>query len=122
METIRTRIGVIQNLSLIDRVLRLLITAALLAWPMYDLLVQENVLNGWHAASWLLSAYIGLTGFVGWDPFYQLFSYRSCDISSGRNQCGTLPYQVDAAMGHHPVPKRDFDHSLAGARHTDRKT
>jgi hypothetical protein len=121
METTRTRIGVIQNLSLIDRVLRGVLTALLLAWPMVDLLVVGNVLNGWHAASWLISAYIGMTSFVGWDPLYNLFGYKSCDIGSDRNQCGTLPYQVDAALGHHPVPKRDFDHSLSGATHPDRK-
>jgi hypothetical protein len=121
METVRTRLGVIQNLALTDRLLRLVLTALLLAWPMIDLLVAGNVLNGWHAASWLVSAYIGLTGFVGWDPLYHLFGYRSCSIDSERNQCGTLPYQVDAAMGHHPVPKRDFDHSLAGATHPERK-
>ncbi|MDX9740454.1 MAG: DUF2892 domain-containing protein [Gammaproteobacteria bacterium] len=119
MKTIRTRLGVIQNLSLVDRLLRMVLTAVLLAWPMIDLLVLGDVMNGWHAASWLISAHVGLTAFVGWDPLYQLFGYKTCDLSE-RNQCGTLPYQVDAAMGHHPVPKRDFDHSLSGAGHPNR--
>lgn len=116
MRTLRTRLGVIQNMSLIDRLLRFVLTAVLLAYPMVDTLVLGEMLSGWHAASWLLSVYVGMTAFVGWDPLYQLFGYRSCD-GSDRNQCGTLPYQIDAAMGHHPVPKRDFDHSLSGSRH-----
>lgn len=116
MRTLRTRIGVIQNVSLIDRLLRFVLTAVLLAYPMVATLVLGEMLSGWHAASWMLSAYVGMTAFVGWDPLYQLFGYKTCD-GSERNQCGTLPYQVDAAMGNHPVPKRDFDHSLSGSRH-----
>lgn len=118
MKTLRTRLEVVQNLSLLDRALRLILTAALLGTPVIYMITQGAPYQWWHGISWLLSIYFGLTAFTGWDPFYRVAGVKTCELSE-RNQCGTLPYQIDAALGHHPVPKRDFDHSLAASRHPD---
>lgn len=119
MKTLRTRLEVVQNLSLLDRGVRLTLTAILLAVPVY-MIIQGGPYQWWHGISWLLSIYFGLTAFLGWDPFYRMTGIKTC-ASSERNQCGTLPYQIDAALGHHPVPEQDFDHSLAGSHHPKRK-
>jgi hypothetical protein len=119
METLRTRLGVIQNLSLLDRSLRWVLTVALLAVPAVHVVFYGEVLGWWHGLSLLLSVYPGLTAFWGWDPFYEAAGYKTCDLSD-RNQCGTLPFQIDAALGHHPIPDKDFDHSLAGSHHSNR--
>ena len=67
----------------------------------------------------LLAVYPLMTTMMGWDPIYQLFGARSCSIEGGRNQCGTLPYEVDAALGHKPQPTEgyEYDRSLTGSRH-----
>lgn len=114
--TEETPIGVIQNISLADRVIRFALCLGLLIWPTIDTAVLAHMLTPWHFISWFLSAYIGLTGLLGWDPIYRLFGIRTCGKSE-RNRCGTIPFQVDAALGRNPVPKRDFDHSLYGSRH-----
>lgn len=119
METLETRLGVMQNLSLLDRSLRGVLAALLLGLPAIHVAFYGGVFDWWHGISMLLSVYPGLTAFWGWDPFYQAAGYKTCDLSE-RNQCGTLPYQIDAALGHHPVPDKDFDHSLAGSHHPRR--
>ena len=116
MDARKTTLGVVQNLSLIDRALRGLLAAVLLIVPAVELVFLEGTFGWWHGIAMLASVYPGLTAFLGWDPFYQAMGTKTCDLSE-RNQCGTLPYQVDAALGHHPVPNKDYDHSLAGSHH-----
>jgi hypothetical protein len=116
MDTTRTNLGVAQNLSLADRTVRWILASVLLLAPAAQLVFWHGSFGWWHAVALLLSIYPGLTAFLGWDPFYQAAHYKTCD-SSERNQCGTLPYQIDAALGHHPIPDKDYDHSLAGSHH-----
>lgn len=116
MKTLRTRLGVVHNISLADRAMRAVATALLLAVPAIYIVTYDGSYQWWHGVMWLLSIYFGLTALCGYDPFYRATGYKTCDLSD-RNQCGTLPYQIDAALGNHPVPKKDFDHSLSGARH-----
>jgi hypothetical protein len=116
MKTLRTRLGVIQNISLVDRMMRAAATALLLAVPAIYIVNYDGAYQWWHGVMWLLSIYFGLTALCGCDPFYRAADYKTCD-GSGKNQCGTLPYQVDAALGNKPVPEKDFDHSLSGSRH-----
>lgn len=121
MKTIRTRIGAIQNLSLMDRAMRVVVAAVLLAVPAIYIVTYDGAYQWWHGVMWLLSIYFGLTALCGCDPLYRAAGYRTCELS-GKNQCGTLPYQVDAALGHEPVPKKDFDRSLYGSHHPHQPT
>jgi hypothetical protein len=99
----------VHNISLMDRCARLVLTAALITIPATLL----GDMTAWHAFFMVFAIYTGITAFLGWDPFYQLAHFKTCG-SSDRNQCGTLPYQIDAALGHHPKPEVDHDHSLSG--------
>lgn len=116
MKTFTDKLGVVQNLGLLDRMLRLLLVAALLGGPVTHLAISDGIFAWWHGIAMLLSVYPGMTGYLGWDPFYQLTAYKSCGLSE-KNQCGTLPYQIDAALGHHPIPDVEYDHSLSGSHH-----
>ena len=115
METL-AKIGVIQNLGLVDRALRIVIGIFLLGGAIVHMQMNGHVVSPWHALAGLVSVYPFLTGMIGWDPLYSMLRVRSCNLS-GKNQCGTLPYEVDAALGRNPKPDNDFDHSLAGSRH-----
>jgi hypothetical protein len=103
-------------MSLLERAVRCAIAAILIAVPSVDLVFLGGTFDWWHAAGMLLSVYPGMTGMLGWDPFYALVGIKTCDLSE-RNQCGTLPFQIDAALGHHPIPDKDYDHSLGGSHH-----
>lgn len=116
MKTIAAELTAIQNLGLSDRMIRLIFSAVFLASPAYHLALFDAHFALQHGVLMLLSIYPGLTAFLGWDPFYQMAYTKSCGATE-RNQCGTLPYQVDAALGHHPIPNDDWDHSLAGSHH-----
>lgn len=92
----------IQNMGLLDRVLRLgggglIVGMLVLYYEMRHVWLPLPVMFYVIA----ISLYPLLTAIIGWDPFYSLFQVRSCgDI--GRNQCGTFPYQVKAIMGRAP--------------------
>jgi len=115
MNETTTKLGVIQNIGLFDRVLRLTIGAALLGGVFVHLGVHHALVS-WHGYVTMLSVYPLITAWLGWDPIYQVFETKTCDLSS-RNRCGTVPYQVDAALGHNPIPNKDYDHSLSGSHH-----
>lgn len=90
----------IQNMGLINRLVRFAIGAAILVYcVLYNAMAGLGL--GWQEAAVVLSIYPLLTAMTGWDPFYALFHVRSCN-DSGRNQCGTLPYQVKAMFGRAP--------------------
>ena len=116
MKAVATKLGVVQNLGLFDRTLRAVLTALLLGGPAAHLVMYDGLFAWWHGLSILVSVYVGMTGWLGWDPLYQAVHYKTCDLSS-RNRCGTLPYQVDAALGHNPVPDNEYDRSIAGSHH-----
>lgn len=104
----------IQNLGLTDRIIRGMIAVLLIGLPTLDL--ANGAVFDWHGYAILLGTYPALTSILGWDPFYALFNVRSCGYEP-RNQCGTFPYEVDAALGHNPTVDKDheFDHSLSTA-------
>lgn len=116
MKAVATKLGVVQNLGLLDRTLRLLLGALLLGAPAVHLVMYDAMFAWWHGLSMLVSVYPAMTGWLGWDPMYQAINYKTCDLSD-RNRCGTMPYQVDAALGHNPVADNDYDHSIAGSHH-----
>lgn len=115
MKAIRARLDVIQNLGWLDRVVRAMAGAALLAFAVTAISANEENL-AWALYAVLFSVYPLLTAIVGWDPIYESLTVRSCGISD-RNPCGTFPFEVDAALGHRPIPRNDIEHSLENSRH-----
>lgn len=94
---------VIQNMGLVDRILRfgggaLIVGTIVLYWEMRHAWLPMPLLVYMTA----ISIYPILTGLVGWDPLYALLGVRSCR-DSGANRCGTFPYQVRALMGRAPL-------------------
>ncbi len=118
MERRRNKMGVIYNIGLLDRVVRFIVGFALLAAGAIAM-TMSPVITGWETLAVLVSVYPLLTAILGWDPLYAMFGARSCRLDGGRNQCGTIPYEVDAALGHNPKPDRGFeyDHSLGSSHH-----
>ena len=112
MITLAEKIHVVQNMGLIDRVLRLLIGMALVGGSYY-LVVHAGLKTEMFAAYlFAVSLYPIFTGMFGWDPLYAIFNGRTCS-DSGRHQCGTLPYQWRVMIGHAPrYCDSDAEHSL----------
>ena len=108
-----------QNVGAIDRTIRVVLGFAMLGVPYFQLLQPGAMIEYWQAVSMMISIYPCLTGILGYDPIYGLFSVKSCDTSN-RNQCGSFPYQVDALLGHNPIPEDDQEHSLLHSKHPPR--
>jgi hypothetical protein len=118
MDRIANKIGVVQNMGLIDRTLRFVIGGILLGTTAGYLQATGSTMLDWHAYIGLLSIYPFITAILGWDPFYHLFNAKSCSLNvEDRNQCGTFPYEVEAALGKKPKPEKGFDHSVFGSHH-----
>jgi hypothetical protein len=118
MSRIRGRVAPVENIGLVDRMIRFVGGGAVMTFGILKIVsTGHDVIS---AAAILLAVYPLMTTVVGWDPIYQLFGGRSCSLKGGRNQCGTLPYEIDAVLGHNPEPDEGFeyDHSLAGSHHT----
>ncbi len=105
------------NIGLIDRAIRFFTGGALLFAGVLSA-VTADAIQMWQAVLLLVSIYPLMTCMMGWDPIYQIIGLRTGG-DNGRNVTGTLPYQVNAAMGHKPQPDKDYeyDHSLAGSHH-----
>ena len=108
-----------QNMGLVDRVLRLLIGAALIGTAYYFSAYRDvaaRLWDVWGSYSTIIAVYPILTGMLGWEPLYALFRVRSCG-TSGRNQCGTLPFQIKAMFDHVPkYTESETEHSLESCR------
>ncbi len=113
MRTLIERLRPIQNVGLWDRILRTVVGAGLMGWAVLHL---GDAAVDWHAYAMLLAVYPLITALLGWDPFYAMAGGRTC-ADAGRNQCGTFPYEVEAALGKELEPEEPFDHSLASVRH-----
>lgn len=118
MVRVKDKIPVVQNIGLADRMIRFFGGGILLAGGVLGMVLGASALLSTIAL--LLAVYPLMTTVMGWDPFYQLLSLRTCSLQGGRNQCGTFPYEVDAAIGHEPEPEKDYDHSLSGSHHSMR--
>lgn len=119
MVRVKDKIPVVQNIGLADRMIRFFGGGVLLAGGVLGLVLGASSLLATIAI--LLAVYPLMTTVMGWDPFYQLLNMRTCSLQGGRNQCGTFPYEVDAAIGHEPEPDYDYDHSLSGSHHNVRQ-
>lgn len=121
MNRIRGKSLPVENIGLTDRMLRFFGGGALMAYGVISaMLTGHDVIS---AVAILLAVYPLMTTMMGWDPFYEILGARSCKPEGGRNQCGTLPYELDSALGHDPKPDEgyDYDHSLAGSHHEPRE-
>ena len=112
MSRISGTIAPAENIGLVDRMVRFFGGGALMTYGVLSALLTGHTVVS--AIAILLAVYPLMTTMMGWDPIYQLFGARSCNLEGGCNQCGTLPYEVDAALGHNPQPDKgyDYDHSL----------
>ena len=122
MQRIRSRLGVEYNIGLADRVIRFIVGFALLGTGAIGMTATPTI-TALEAVAVIVSIYPLMTSMLGWDPLYALFGARTCSIEGGRNQCGTFPYEVDAALGRDPEPDEGFeyDHSLSGSHHRGQK-
>lgn len=95
-----------QNLGLFDRIARFAIGVAMLGGGSV-FVIQAGELHAYTVMEagmlvmMIASVYPLMTAILGYDPLYSLAHVRSCS-DSGRNQCGTFPYQVRAALGKAP--------------------
>jgi len=101
MERSKDNMQVVQNIGLADRLIRFFGGGALLSWGALSLVMDSTPIMATIAI--LLAVYPLMTTVMGWDPLYQLFGTRTCSLEGGRNQCGTFPYELDAAVGHDPT-------------------
>lgn len=101
-----------QNIGLVDRALRVVIgTAMLVGGLVYANMVGAQLVTT-SLVMIMVSIYPLMTAIIGTDPLYYLLDIRTCS-NAGKNQCGTLPYQIKAMMGKAPeFCESDDDHSL----------
>ena len=82
--------NVLQNISAIDRSVRIVVGAALIGtWLFADIHAMSLLL----ALLPLIGALLVLSGILGWCPVYALFGTKSCGADN-HNPCGTLPFQI----------------------------
>ena len=115
MSRIRGKMPPAENIGLADRMVRFFGGGALMTFGILSaLLTKHDVVS---AIAILLAVYPLMTTVMGWDPIYQLFGARTCKLDGGRQECGTLPYEVESALGHAPKPDEgyEYDHSLTGS-------
>jgi len=113
---------IVENIGWLDRIIRMVLGSVLLVVPVIMLathamrLDEGGSVSAWWYVAMLVALYPFWTSSIGWDPVYNLFNVCTCG-GSEKNPCGTFPYEVDAAVGHHPIPDSEVVHSLAAAHH-----
>lgn len=117
------RIGTVQNLGWKDRLIRIVLGTVMVTAPLTVLGMASPI---WLDDAMTVSPFLYIvllaalypfwTATSGWDPIYSAAGFKTCGDSE-RNPCGTLPYELDAAMGRHPIPESDVSHTLGSSRH-----
>jgi hypothetical protein len=113
-----------ENLGWLDRLLRFIIGTAMIrvsatylflstATPTW---LKEGEPMNWPYYLMLIAIYPIVSAIMGRDPFYGLLGIRSCG-NSPKNPCGSFPFEVDAAVGHKPIPDSEIEHSLSVSHH-----
>ncbi len=116
MQMTQHRLGPVQNMGWLDRSVRTVIGALLIAVTLYE--IQQGTPVGSYAYLPIVAIYPLMTGLLGWDPFYAASNVKSCDISPGsRNKCGTFLFEVESAMGKDVKCHDGYDCSIAGNDH-----
>ena len=111
---------IIQNQGWLDRVLRISISSTMIIVTAYLLEYDFTPKASWEYYTMLLGIIPAVTGLIGWCPVYKLLGIRSCG-GSEKNPCGSLPFEIDAALGHHPIPNSDIEHTLENSHHNVKK-
>lgn len=111
--------GPVQNMGWIDRVLRFALGFALIVLVLLDM--DQSAPLGGYAYLPLLAIYPLITAILGWDPLYAMGHIRSCE-KSGRNQCGTFPYEIETAMGKKLECGEGDDCSVSGSHPSKSKS
>ena len=119
MTTLAEKSHVTQNMGFMDRAVRLFIGVIIMGFAYFIGMsgvtganLGSHEWNVWGSYAMVIALYPILTGMLGWEPLYAMFGVRGCD-DAGRNQCGTLPYQFKALIGHSPkYCESDAEHSL----------
>lgn len=112
-----------QNIGLVDRVARFSIGSVMLGTGLAYLGLGPTVFAGAAEATWMtyvvvLSVYPLMTAILGIDPLYHFFKFRSGG-NTGRNQCGSFPYQIKAAFNSAPQFCEDNDERSLGTCHDE---
>lgn len=118
---------VAENLGWLDRLLRFIIATAFLSVSATYLFLgsgtptwlKEGAPMVWPYYLMIIAIYPMVTAILGRDPIYGLLGIRSCGDSL-KNPCGTFPFEVDAALGHNPIPNSKIEHSLSASHHEKR--
>ncbi len=113
----------IENIGLVDRVIRLLIGAALIGTSYYyvaHLNQVAGVWDMWGTYAILFAIYPLMTAMLGWDPLYSLFRVRTCS-DAGRHQSGSMPYQIVTMFGHTPKYTESNRERSLGSTHEEPK-
>ncbi|WP_455223398.1 YgaP family membrane protein [Kaarinaea lacus] len=113
-----------QNLGWLDRLIRFIIGTAIITVSLTTLvfftapvwLEVGTKVPSWPYYAPIVAIYFFITAIYGACPLYGLFGIRSCGRSP-RNPCGTFPFEIDAAIGHHPIPDSEIEHSLEASHH-----
>jgi len=93
----------IQNMGLIDRMVRFSIGAWVVGMLVFYYRMHSAMLPA-PVMFYIIAVcnYLIWASMTGWDPLYALFHLRSGN-DAGRNPCGTFPYQVKAILGRAPL-------------------
>ena len=105
-----------QNMGVIERIVRVLVGLAMLGYPYYLIIQPGATAEMWLNVVMVLSIYPSITGILGADPLYSITGVRTCNLS-GRNQCGSFPFQIDALLGRNPKPENHLEHTLQHSSH-----
>jgi len=116
MDTQTSNYFVIQNMGAVDRILRTIVGGLMLGVPFVALSQPGAEMVWWYIGSMTLSTYPLLTALCGFDPIYKSLHAKSCTLE-GRHQCGSFPYEVDALLGHKPIPEDHLAHELSHSSH-----
>ena len=105
----------IQNLGLIDRLVRVGAGAAFIGYAVHDLMSGASM-HWWHAMGIFAAVYLFMTGMLGYGPFFAMAGVKTCSLD-GRNQCGSLPYELSVFLGRNTRACRSpHDRSLGNCR------
>jgi hypothetical protein len=89
--------NVLQNLSAIDRGMRIIIGSALVSTSLF---IDITAMNLSLALLPLVGSIVALSGVLGWCPVYAVFGTKSCGVDN-HNRCGTLPFQISELFKKH---------------------
>jgi hypothetical protein len=123
----RKKPRVVENLGWLDRILRFIIGTTFISVSATYLFISETTpvwlrqseIPVWPYYLMMIAIYPMITAILGRDPLYGLFGVKSCDTSA-RNVCGTFPFEIDAALGHKPIPDSEIEHSLSMSHHDNK--